>query len=126
MESMEIQYAQLEVRLALKASSCSVDGWANSVASQVETHPFCAIHFAPNALHEIEVRSACLKEKPVLSSSLSSLKKLLTSCIQQAQALCDDAHSSPADQIRLREVLRRAGQLGRNLRRSPRVPASIP
>jgi hypothetical protein len=126
MESMQIQYAQLEVRLALKASSCSVDGCANLVASQVETHPFCGIHFAPNALHEIEVRSECLKQKPVLSSSLSSLKRLLTACIDQAQALCEDPQTTPSDQIRLREVLRRAGQLGRNLRRSPRVVASIP
>ncbi len=123
---MEIDYARVEVRLALKASQCDAEGCRQAVATELGSRAFCASHFAPAALQEIDRGSTCLKEQPIQSSSLSALKKLLTACIEQAQILCDGPSTSPEIQIRLREVLRRASHIGRNLRRSPRIEACVP
>ena len=123
---MQTGYVWPEVRLALKASQCSIEGCRHTVASEVESQPFCAVHFASAALHEMEARGACLKAQPVDSSSLSSLKKFLINCTEQAQMLCDAQSGAVQDQSRLKEVLRRAATLGKNLRRSPRLEACVP
>lgn len=126
MGAMHIQYAQAEVRLALKASQCSFEGCRQLVATIVEWQPYCAGHFAPAALQEMEALSACLKQTPVDSSCIGALKHLLTNCAEQAQMLCEAQSGSVQDQTRLKDVLRRAAQLGKNLRRSPRLEACVP
>jgi hypothetical protein len=123
-QGMETRYAWLEVRPALKASQCSVDGCDRVVSSEIERGPFCVDHFIAAALREMESRSASLKEKDVDSSVISAFKQLLTSCSEQAQMLCQTQSSQY--QPRLREVVRRATQMGKNLRRSPRVEACVP
>jgi hypothetical protein len=121
---METQYAWPEVRLALKASQCCVDGCHQVVASEIERRPFCVDHFIPAALQEMEARIACLKQKPFDPSAINSLKELLTACAEQAQILCQN--QSTQDQARLRDLIRRATQMGKNLRRSPRIEACVP
>ncbi|HWF40261.1 MAG TPA: hypothetical protein VG322_17180 [Candidatus Acidoferrales bacterium] len=123
---MHTEYALPEVRLALKASQCSFEGCRCTVATVIESQPYCAVHFAPAALQEMEELGACLKQKPVDSFSIPALKKLLTDCAVQAQMLCDVQSGPVQDQTRLKDVLRRAAQLGKNLRRSPRLEACVP
>lgn len=126
MGAMHTEYAWPEVRLALKASQCSFEGCRHMVATVIESQAYCAVHFAPAALQELEELGACLKQKPLDSFSISALKKLLTDCAEQAQMLCDAQSGSVLDQTRLKDVLRRAAQLGKNLRRSPRLEACVP
>ena len=121
---MGTQYEWPEVRLALKASQCCVDGCHQVVASEIERRPFCADHFIPAALREMEARTACLQQKPFDPSAINSLKELLTACVEQAQILCQS--QSIQNQSRLRDVIRRATQMGKNLRRSPRIEACVP
>jgi len=124
MEAMDTQYAWPEARLALKASQCSVDGCHQAVSSGIERRPYCTDHFISTALGELEAGSIRLKEKSVDSSMINTFKELLNSCSEQAQALCDT--QSGQNLARLRDIVRRASQLGRNLRRSPRFDACVP
>jgi hypothetical protein len=121
---METQYAWPEMRLALKASACDVEGCDQLVATEIESRPYCADHFISAALREMETGSARLKEKSVDSSVISVFKQLLSTCSEQAQMLCDSQPS--LKQARLRDILRRAAQLGKNLRRSERIEARVP
>lgn len=122
---MQTPYAWSEPRLALKASECFIIGCRDCVASELERRPLCAEHFISVSLREMEARSACLKEAD--SATIGAFKGFLTTCREQAQILGQsNLGSSQATQTRLREVLRRATQLGKNLRRSPRVEACVP
>lgn len=121
---MEAQYAWPEMRLALKASACDVDGCDQLVAAEIESRPYCADHFISVALREMETGSARLKEKSVDSSGISVFKQLLSNCSEQAQMLCDSQPS--LKQARLRDIVRRAAQLGKNLRRSERIETRVP
>lgn len=124
---METQYAWPEARLALKASECFVTGCRDSVASELEARPFCVEHFISVSLREMEARSDCLKQEQLDSATIGVLKTFLTMCREQAEMLVQsELGSNQAAQTRLREVLRRATQLGKNLRRSPRVEACVP
>lgn len=97
------------------------------MAAELETNPFCLDHFVSVSLREMELRSACLKGKTIDASALAALKSLLTVCCEQTQTLCQSqVGADQASQTRLRDLLRRATQLAKNLRRSPRVEACVP
>jgi hypothetical protein len=123
---METQFAWPEARPALKASPCCVADCRNTVATELETRPLCLDHFISVSLSEMEACSARLKQ--AADSSVSSVfKGFLTACSEQAQLLSQSPiGAAPALQARLKEILRRAAQLGRNLRRSPRTEARFP
>jgi hypothetical protein len=124
---MENLLACSDARRALKASQCSFNSCSDIVATQLETRPLCLEHFLSVSVQEIDARSACLKAIPVDTAAAAGLKDFLADCVQQAEALAgsqDLAHAPYRD--RLHEILRRSSQLNRSLRRSPRIPVSVP
>ena len=122
---MDSQIAWPEVRLALKASQCSTEGCHEVVICGIGRLPYCVEHFISSALSEMEAGSARIKDKTVDSSVISAFKQLLNACSEQAQTLCQSQQPGQ-NQTRLREIIRRTAQLGKNLRRSPRFESCVP
>jgi PilZ domain-containing protein len=124
---MASQIAWPEAPRALKASQCSCDACSDTVAAQLESRPLCLDHFLSISVQEIETRSTCLKVKPVDTAAAAGLRSFLADCVQQAETLAgaEDLAAGPY-RVRLHDILRRSSHLNRSLRRSPRVPASIP
>jgi hypothetical protein len=124
MAVIETQFAWPEARLALKASQCCADACREPVAGDVEGHPFCLEHFISASLHEMETQRISLKEKP---ATVGTLRKFLAVCGEQAKTLAEsEALVNQSARNRLREVIRCASQLQKNLRRSSRLKASVP
>ena len=124
---MATQIAWPDAPRALKASQCSCDGCNHSVTTQLETRPLCLGHFLSVSLHEMDTRSACLKVKPIDTAVAASLKSFLADCMHQAEELSTGEESAIAPyRSGLLDIQRRCSELGRSLRRSPRVPASVP
>jgi hypothetical protein len=97
------------------------------VTTQLETRPLCLGHFLSVSLREMDTRSACLKVKPVDTAVAASLKSFLADCMHQAEELSTGEESAIAPyRSGLLDIQRRCSELGRSLRRSPRVPASVP
>jgi hypothetical protein len=124
MEAMDTRFAWPEMRPALKASRCCADRCDQVVASEIESRPYCADHFISAALLEMEAGSVRLKEKSIESSVVNAFKLLLSNCAEQAQMLCESQPKQ--NQARLRDIVRRATQLVKNLRRSPRFETCVP
>src|SRR5580704_11611734 len=124
---MENLIAWSEPRLALKACECSIDSCHESVAAELEARPVCVDHFVSMSAREMDIRSACLDATPIDTAAAWSLKNFLTACAQQAEDLAqhEDTGGRSA-KTRLTEITRRCSELGRRLRRSPRVAASFP
>jgi hypothetical protein len=124
---MGSQIALPEAPLALKASQCYCDGCSGTVAAQLGNRPLCIDHFLSVSAQEMDSRSACLKAKPVDTAAAAGLKNFLADCALQAETLAatDQQDASPY-RILLHDLLRRGSQLGRSLRRSPRMAASVP
>jgi hypothetical protein len=124
---MESQIAWPEARPALKASECSVDNCTEAVAAELESRPVCFNHFLSVSLREMDSRSACLNVTPVNTAAAAALKNFLNACSQQASELAGNVEFADSSaRARLAEITRRCSQLGRRLRRSPRVAASVP
>jgi hypothetical protein len=124
---MENLIAWPEPRLALKACECSIDSCHEAVAAELEARPMCLDHFVSISTREMDIRSACLDATPVDTAAAWSLKNFLAACAQQAEDLAqyEDTAGKMAN-TRLMEITRRCSELGRRLRRSPRVAASFP
>ena len=124
---MATQIAWPEAPRALRASQCSCSGCSHTVATQLESRPLCLDHFLSVSAQEMDSRSACLRVTPVDTAAAAGLKYFLADCMQQAEILADteELASTPHRGL-LHDILRRGSQIGRSLRRSPRVSASIP
>jgi hypothetical protein len=124
---MASQITWPEALRALKASQCSCEDCRGTVAVQLETRPLCLEHFLSVSAQEMDSRSTCLKVKPVDTAAAAGLKNFLADCVQQAEALAGaEEFSAGPYGTRLQEFLRRSSQMSRLLRRSPRMPASVP
>jgi hypothetical protein len=124
---MASQIAWAEAPRALKASQCSWDGCGGSVAAQLETRPLCFDHFLSVSAQEMDSCGTCLKAKPVDTSAAAGFKIFLADCVQQAETLAAaEEFAVDPQRARLLDLLRRGSQLSRLLRRSPRIPASVP
>ena len=119
---MESRITWPEPLPALKASQCSVEDCPEAVTVELETQPLCFEHFLSVSLREMDSRGACLDVKPVDTAAALALKNFVTACAHQAKALAeDDQFAAGTVKTRLAEITRRCSQLGRKLRRSPRV-----
>lgn len=124
MAVMQTQFAWPEARLALKAGQCCIDACQEAVAADVEGRPFCIEHFISASLKEMETQRIYLKGKP---AAIGTLRKFLTVCGEQAKALAEsEALLNQSARNRLRDVIRCASQLQKNLRRSTRLQTSVP
>jgi PilZ domain-containing protein len=124
---MASQIAWPEAPRALKASQCCFNGCNDSVATQLETRPLCLDHFLSVSVQEMDARSACLKANPVDTAIVAGLRNFLADCVRQAETLADGGEfATGAYGDRLAGIVRRSSQLSRSLRRSPRVPSSVP
>jgi hypothetical protein len=124
---MATEIAWPEAPRALRASQCSCNACGEIVTAQLESRPLCLDHFLSVSVLELEARSACLRVKPVDSASAAALRAFVADCLEQAEALSTLRESGAApDRLRLQDFLHRCSQLSQSLRRSPRVPASVP
>lgn len=124
---MASQIAWLEAPRALKASRCYCEGCASTVAAQLENRALCLDHFLSLSVREMDSRGACLKARPVDTEAAAGLRNFLADCIREAETIAgaEEVAAGPY-RARVQDVLRRGSQLGRCLRRSPRVSASLP
>jgi hypothetical protein len=121
------QIAWPRMPLALKASQCSATGCDLVVATQLETRPLCADHFLSVSMREMDARSICLNSKPIDTAAAADLRNFLADCIRQAETFSGfEEFAAGSYQARLNAILGRISQLNRVLRRSRRMPGSVP
>lgn len=123
---MEGQTVSSGVQTPVQESRCSITACPDEVAAQLETKPMCLEHFLSGSVRELESRGATVKGLSYDSAETQSFKALLSECAKEAQRLADHKEFlSPETKRRLLEVVTQASHLGRQLRRSSRIHASM-
>lgn len=110
-----------------EAEHCSVAGCEQLAAAPLETHSFCWEHFISTCDEQLDEYRYKLEERPFQETTAESLRHFLNECRRQAADLAHNVgEPDNPERARLLNILLRAADLGRHLRRSPRKVASVP
>lgn len=112
---------------AMTSGPCEVQNCEHPAIASLESRAVCREHFISGCYDLIEDYQRRMQELGFREATAESLRSFLLSCTRQAIDLAqslDDLHN--LERARLLDILMRASDLARNLRRSPRKEAVIP
>lgn len=106
---------------------CCVSGCTEAASVLLETRPFCVPHFISTSYERIEQYGLTVTEHRSYEEQAGSMGQFLVDCIARSADLTQCAEQlDNLSRARLLDILLRAAELTRYLRRSPRRLAVIP
>jgi len=112
--------------MTTETENCSASGCWRVALTSLEAHPLCRKHFIDSCEVELETYQRRLRENRLGDVSPESARRFVNQCTQQAEYIERSARDlSDLDRERLRTLVVLAAELGRHLRRSARIVASI-
>lgn len=111
----------------LENEQCSVQDCGRRAATVLCIRSFCREHFISTCRAELEANLQRLKESRSGEISAEAARRFIHECMWQADYIEHSAEDlDDLERERLLDIILSAAELGRHLRRSPRVAASIP
>jgi hypothetical protein len=112
--------------MTTEIENCSASGCWRVALTSLEAHPLCRKHFIDSCEVELETYQHRLRENRLGDVSPESARRFVNQCTQQADNIERSARDlGDLDRKRLRNLMVLAAELGRHLRRSPRMVTSI-
>ncbi len=106
---------------------CNVPGCERLAAASLDSHPLCRQHFISSCCAELEAYTRRLKENRLGEVLPESARRFVHQCARQADSIEQSARDlDDLERAQLLDLILRAAELGRHLRRSPRRVTSIP
>lgn len=106
---------------------CSVIGCERPPAAELEVRPLCRSHFISTCYELFDEYSRWLEENRFRETNTELVRRFLCQCTQQATEISHNASDlENLERARLLDLLLRATELGKLLRRSPRKVTTIP
>ena len=106
---------------------CSISGCTEPAGVLLETRPLCVPHFISTSYERIEQYGHAVAEHHFYEEEAGSMGRFLVDCIARSADLTQCAEKlDNLTRARLLDILLRAADLTRYLRRSPRRLAAIP
>jgi PilZ domain-containing protein len=110
-----------------EAKTCAVPGCNRQALAELEGSALCFEHFISTSYARLDRCLQVLDERPFRDSSSELVRKFIQECADQASNIARNVRSlENLEKARLLDVLLRAADLMRHLRRSQRKIASIP
>ena len=110
-----------------QTTRCTVEACEGAASAKLDTNDVCVEHFLLATVREIDDRAARLKQQPIEAGEMQAWKEFIANCTSQAQRLAqDDRTVDKRTRTRLLDLVLRASHLSQSLRRSARVPATLP
>lgn len=109
------------------AEQCRASGCAQPATVELETRPLCVNHFISTGYERLEDYARVVVEHRFQDATAEAMWVFLVECIERAADLTQ--HAGEIDNLqraRLLDILLRAAEVSRRLRRSPRKALSIP
>lgn len=111
----------------MKGEHCSVEGCARPGVATVHLHPFCREHFISVCHTQLEAYAKLQEQRHLGEVSPESVRRFIQECTRQADDMERDARDlDNLERARLLDIIVLAADLGRHLRRGPRMVMSIP
>ncbi len=105
---------------------CAIPGCERPSAAELETRALCRSHFIAHCYDLFDKYSHWLEENRFRDTNLELVRRFLCQCTQQATEISHKAADlDNLERARLLDVLLRAAEMGKLLRRSPRKVVSI-
>jgi len=110
-----------------KTERCNIPGCERLAPARLDAVPFCPEHFISTCYQQIDKYTRFVKEKGYQETTAESMRHFLTECTRQVADLSQQAEDLDSlARARLLDILLRATDLSRHLRRSPRKVATVP
>jgi len=108
-------------------SVCSITGCERTPAAELDLRPFCRSHFITTCYELFDEYSRLLEENRFRESNTELVRRFLCQCTRQATEISHNVGDlDNLERARLLDLLFRAAELGKMLRRSPRKVTTIP
>jgi hypothetical protein len=109
-----------------KTDSCATNGCGRLSATVLDIRPLCREHFIASCYLHLDEYGRLLEESRYRDTTTELVRRFLSDCTRHAADLAQTARDlDNLERARLLDILLRAGELSRHLRRSPRKVASI-
>ncbi len=109
-----------------KPNTCSATGCGRDSASALDVRPLCREHFIASCYTNLDEYGRLLEESRYRDTTTELVRRFLSDCTSHAADLAQSARDlDNLERARLLDILLRAGELSRHLRRSPRKVATI-
>ena len=110
----------------MDAKSCEFRGCSRLGTSVLANRRYCGEHFIATCRAELSRYFQLVQERRLVEIPRETVRKWIDECVREADAL-DRRESGLDDSLRrqLQDIILSAVELGRNLRRSPRIVAHI-
>ena len=110
----------------MDGKSCEYRGCGRLATSVLANRRYCGEHFVATSRAELSRYFQIVQEKRLWEIPRETVRKWIDECVREADVL-DRRESGLDDSLRqqLQDIILSAVELGRNLRRSPRVVAQI-
>ena len=110
-----------------KTDSCATNGCGRLSATVLDIRPLCREHFIASCYLHLDEYGRLLEESRYRDTTTELVRRFLSDCTRHAADLAQTARDlDNLERARLLDILLRAGELSRHLRRSPRKVASFP
>lgn len=110
----------------MDGKTCEYRGCGQLATSVLTNRRYCGEHFIATSRAELSRFFQMVQERRLAEIPRETIRKWIDECVREADAL-DRRESGLDDSLRgqLQDIILSAVELGRNLRRSPRVVANI-
>jgi hypothetical protein len=109
------------------SSVCSITGCERPPAAELDVRPLCRSHFISTCYELFDEYTRWLEDNRFRDSNTELVRRFLCQCTQQATEISNNvADLENLERARLLDLLLRATELGKLLRRSPRKVTAIP
>lgn len=110
-----------------KPESCSASGCGRLSATVLDIRPLCREHFIASCYLHLDEYSRLLEDSRYRDTTTELVRRFLSDCTRHAADLAQAEHNlDNLERARILDILLRAGELSRHLRRSPRKVVNIP
>jgi len=110
-----------------KTDSCSAPGCARLSATALDIRPLCREHFIASCYVNLDEYGRLLEDSRYRDTTTELVRRFLSDCTRHAADLAQTARDlDNLERARILDILLRAGELSRHLRRSVRKVATIP
>lgn len=107
--------------------TCSASGCGRASAAALDIRPLCREHFITFCYANLDEYGRLLEESRYRDTTTELVRRFLSDCTRSAADLAQSARDlDNLERARLLDILLRAGELSRQLRRSPRKVATVP
>jgi len=109
------------------AAPCGIADCGHPAMARLGDEPYCTEHFIATCYEQLDRCAERLSRRPVSQQESETMWNFLHACIEQAGLLTRDPfHQESLERARLLDIQYTARELGRHMRRSPRLLEAIP